>query len=646
MSPRTNPGSDSGGYCAVQQQHHQYSTSQLYHAAVPDAEPYGAAATQGHGGVGAGPGMMAFPPLPLPPPGSGRNSMNLPMPQYQQQQQQYHYPQQQQQQYMRYSNAGPGSGNLSDDGYGMNHNHVPRTTSWAQLHPSTSYGSLDLMHPQHPYAQQQQQHHQQQYMARQQMALGGGLEPLDLSGVGRYSSEYVLSGGNRGMGALPPLPSGHMNALNWQYKHNYPPSDKIATLGPGATEVVWGLGLGNRVVAVSDCCDYPAEAAGRAKAARCLPPATAGTAGSSSQGSAVHSPMKAGGSGSNSSPRSCANLQALAVGAAVARDRLTSLVGLSCGPFRVDDQVLARERPGLIIYEEEEPTPLPILDGKDDKFGAALGTTSTTRMGRAVHNSAMDFSPPEPLSPEHPEQAQHAGALGRAVYDAVMAVGLQTSCRVLCLRRSTLADVLSSMLAVGEAAGIGDEAVRAVDRLRARLRRVGVESARAAASSLNAYTMRPRVLVLRSLQPLVAEGRWAADMVMLAGGEFGLTQPGDPPRTLTWQEVVDFAPEVLVIGGMRDGSGPRTFHDLCTVAALPGWWLIPAVKSGAVYVCEEALIRRGGPRLVEGCEALARMVHGDGVSVCCPPRAVMKLSLRPGQRCRPRLLPNYFMAYC
>lgn len=621
MSPRTNPGSESGGYCAVPQQ--QYSNSQLYHPTVPDADQYG---------QGAGSGMMQpFPPLPLPP-GSGRNSMNLPMPQYQTQ---YHYPQQQQQ-YMRYSNAGPGSGNLSDDGYGMN--HVPRTTSWAQLHPSTSYGSLDLMHPQHPYAQQQQQQH---YMARQQMGPGGGLEPLDLSGVGRYSIDW--SGGNRG-GALPPLPSGHMNALNWQYKHNYPPSDKIATLGPGATEVVWGLGLGNRVVAVSDCCDFPAEAAGRAKAARCLPSGNAGTAGSSSQGSAVHSPMKAGSNGNNSSPGSCANLQALAVGTAVARDRLTSLAGLSNGPFRVDDQVLARERPGLIIYEEEEPTPVPVLEGKEDKFGIALGTSNTGM--RRAHSSATDFSPPEPLSPEHPEQVQQPGALGRAVYDAVMAVGLQSSCRVLCLRRSTLADVLSSMLAVGEAAGIGDEAVRAVDRLRARLRRVGVESARAAASSLNVYTMRPRVLVLRSLQPLVVEGRWAADMVMLAGGEFGLTQPGDPPRTLTWQEVVDFAPEVLVIGGMRDGSGPRTFHDLCTVAALPGWWLIPAVKSGAVYVCEEALIRRGGPRLVEGCEALARMVHGDGVSVCCPPRAVMKLSLRPGQRCRPRLLPNYFMAYC
>jgi hypothetical protein len=50
-------------------------------------------------------------------------------------------------------------------------------------------------------------------------------------------------------------------------------------------------------------------------------------------------------------------------------------------------------------------------------------------------------------------------------------------------------------------------------------------------------------------------------------------------------------------------------------------------------------------RLIDGTEALARMLHGDGVSACCPPRSAMKLSLRPGQRCRQRLLPNYFMPY-
>jgi hypothetical protein len=50
-------------------------------------------------------------------------------------------------------------------------------------------------------------------------------------------------------------------------------------------------------------------------------------------------------------------------------------------------------------------------------------------------------------------------------------------------------------------------------------------------------------------------------------------------------------------------------------------------------------------RLVEGVEALARMVYEDDVELLCADRAVLKLSLRPGQRCRHRVLPNYFMPF-
>lgn len=311
-------------------------------------------------------------------------------------------------------------------------------------------------------------------------------------------------------------------------------------------------------------------------------------------------------SGGGSSTSSGVNLAALAAATAAAAAAAAREAPLSTLPCRIDEQVLARERPGLIIYEEDEaPFSCP---------------------GNAAASSSA------------------VGSIGRTVAEAVASVGLKQACRVVCLHRSTLSDVFSSMLAVGEAAGVGDEAVRAVDRLRNRLRRVAGEAARAAAAS--APTPRPRCLVLRSLQPLVAAGLWTPDMVMLAGGEPGSMQPGDPQRVLSWAEVVAFAPDVLIIAGLVDGNGVQTFKDLCAAASLPGWWALPAVKAGAVYVCEDVLLLRAGPRLIEGTESLARMMHGDAVSVCCPPRAVLKLSLRPGQRCRPRLLPSYFVAYC
>ncbi|KAH7623555.1 hypothetical protein Ndes2526B_g02000 [Nannochloris sp. 'desiccata'] len=747
MSPRTNPGSDSGagfygggapyGGAHYNQQHphqqhsnqqqgHQYGnymSSQFYHPRVSENDIYG-------GSAGVAPPPQGMVPLPSvhhhhpPPPANMRNNPIAIQHYYQQQQQQ--------QSTMRYSNNNNSntnngcSGTLSDDG------SLPRSSSCALLTHSSSGGNL----PDHagmyvsnstPHIQQYTQQ-QSMFQTRQQQAAALGGNRTSISGgelgsggpatnMNRVASIGLLNniGGdhnnNIGNGILglggdstmstpnltsafangPSLglsyPAGSGTPHNWQ--HGYPPSDKIATLSAGATEIAWALGLGNRVAAVSDACDFPPEAATKAKAARRILYSSSsttatgtapGTGPTSAVISANGSPLKPFGGGSVSAPGSSANLAALATATAAARDRLgvysssSSGAGGSSGSlggdqpvvvYRVDDQVLARERPGLVVYEAEEPAvvqvPSNFKKSSSSSSTANGNTTGTitniiispngsapTTPAYSIHNnnnidtSATDF----PTAAAHHHQ-QQANAFGRAVCEAVVAVGLQSACRVVCLRRSTLADVLSSMLVMGEAAGVGEEAVRTVDRLRARLRRVGVEAARAALSSSSMYSdSRPKVLILRSLQPLVVEGLWAADMIQLAGGESGSIQSGDAPRALTWTEVLEFAPDVLIIASMRDGSGPRTFHDLCNVAAFPGWWLLPAVKTGAVFVCEEALVRRGGPRLVEGTETIARMVHGDGVSVCCPPRAVLKLSLRPGQRCRPRLLPNYFMAYC
>ena len=86
---------------------------------------------------------------------------------------------------------------------------------------------------------------------------------------------------------------------------------------------------------------------------------------------------------------------------------------------------------------------------------------------------------------------------------------------------------------VGEAAGVGEEAARTVDRLRARLRRLAAAAAQASAASEH----RPRVLILQSLQPLRTAGWWAGDMAALAGGLDLVECPGDCPRELSWREV-------------------------------------------------------------------------------------------------------------
>ena len=84
-------------------------------------------------------------------------------------------------------------------------------------------------------------------------------------------------------------------------------------------------------------------------------------------------------------------------------------------------------------------------------------------------------------------------------------------------RPHTLKPSHSCCLQVGEAAGVRDEALRAVDRLRARLRRAAGEAARAAVAA----AQRPRVLVLRSLRPLRTVGWWLPDQVGAREGSAG-----------------------------------------------------------------------------------------------------------------------------
>jgi len=62
-------------------------------------------------------------------------------------------------------------------------------------------------------------------------------------------------------------------------------------------------------------------------------------------------------------------------------------------------------------------------------------------------------------------------------------------------------------------------------------------------------------------------------------------------------QVRGFAPEVLVM--MGSGAGPTSaLRATSELAALPGWWGLPAVKAGRVYVVDRSLFLRAGPRIV------------------------------------------------
>ena len=86
---------------------------------------------------------------------------------------------------------------------------------------------------------------------------------------------------------------------------------------------------------------------------------------------------------------------------------------------------------------------------------------------------------------------------------------------------------------------------------------------------------------------------------------------GLPSRTLDWQEVLDWRPEVLFIA-CCGFSVERTLQDVPILRRYAGWNNLPCVRDGRVYVVDgSAYFSRPGPRLVDSLEILAHALHPE-----------------------------------
>ncbi len=178
--------------------------------------------------------------------------------------------------------------------------------------------------------------------------------------------------------------------------------------------------------------------------------------------------------------------------------------------------------------------------------------------------------------------------------------GLRSKPELLVLNPTSLEDVLEDSIRIGEALGRGEEAGRNVAALRNRLD----EIERAVAG-----LRRPSVGCIEWLDPPFSAGHWVPEMVRLAGGRELFAGPGERSVRLDWETVFEAAPEVLVL--MPCGfDATRAAEEARTLPNLPGWSDLPAVKNDLVWVVDaNSHFSRPAPRLVEGVEILARILH-------------------------------------
>lgn len=281
---------------------------------------------------------------------------------------------------------------------------------------------------------------------------------------------------------------------------------RIVSLVPHATELLFALGLGDRVVGVTHECDFPAEAAERRHVtADELPP----------------------------------GLSAAEIDAAV---RARTAAGQAI--YRLDEAALADLDPDLIVTQEL----CPVCAVSADEVRAA----------------AEDL----PSCPD-----------------------------VLTLDPHTFGETLADVRTVAERCDVVAAGEALIGEISDRVDRVAAAVAGAA---------RPRVAVVEWFDPVFVAGHWTPQLVELAGGEDVLGLPGEHSETSTWELLAATAPEVLVAvpcgydatGSLEQARG----HDAAIAAT--------GVRR-AVALDASAWFSRPGPRLVEGLEALAAVLHPD-----------------------------------
>ena len=167
--------------------------------------------------------------------------------------------------------------------------------------------------------------------------------------------------------------------------------------------------------------------------------------------------------------------------------------------------------------------------------------------------------------------------------------------RVLTVAPTDLEGVLASIVALGDAVGAQERAEALVAGLRERLAAVRARVAGARA---------PRTLVLEWTDPPFAPGHWVPEMIAAAGGRCALGRPGERSERASWHDVAAAKPEVIVCApcGLDLDACVRVGREALESGLMPDGVPVWAVDANASYA-------RPGPRLIDGIEALAGILH-------------------------------------
>jgi len=302
---------------------------------------------------------------------------------------------------------------------------------------------------------------------------------------------------------------------------------RIVSFLPSATEMVYALGLGDRLMGITHECDYPPEATTKPIVVRNVLPIE------------------------------------------------------TMSQREIDTAVTARLRDGLSLYQVDE----------------AL-----------VQGIAPDLILTQDL-------CQVCAPSGNEVTQLLKS--LSPKPQILWLTPKSLDQIFDNVRELGGATDRLSEAEALIAAGRAKLEKIEVAT--------RALCDRPRVFCMEWVDPIYCSGHWVPEMVRIAGGRDELGREGADSVRIAWDDVLRWAPEVLIV--MPCGLHmEKAVEQAERLIAYPGWSGLPAVRNDRVYAVDaNSYFARPGPRVVEGTELLAHLLHPNLFAWNGPRSAFRKL---------------------
>jgi iron complex transport system substrate-binding protein len=199
-------------------------------------------------------------------------------------------------------------------------------------------------------------------------------------------------------------------------------------------------------------------------------------------------------------------------------------------------------------------------------------------------------------------------------YDDVIAIAgeIDTQPMVISLDPHTVGEVLGDARTIAQATNRKDEAVDLIREAAARIDRIRVATR---------DVRRPRVVALEWLDPPFAAGHWIPQLIGYAGGEDVLGFAGENSEEQTWETVAAAQPDVVIV--MPCGYDAEIAHREAEMHRDE----LAAVGAGEVVAVDAAAyFSRPGPRIIDGLETLAHILHPELFASASTPALVVDLN--------------------